>query len=151
MPTLDLRFLSPCLFVFMLTLITACTTPPAATDQTPDEPLTNTFWALESLRGSAVDVSELRSRPHLLFTDDGQVHGDTGCNRLRGEYGGNEQEFRFLSLGSTRMACPQSSVEAQFLSVLQDTAWLGIAGRQLVLKDEQGAELARFRAIRGER
>lgn len=135
----------------MLALFSACTTPPPAADQARDEPLTNTFWALESLRGSTVDVSALRSRPHLILTDDGRVHGDTGCNRLRGEYGGNAREFRFLSLGSTRMACPQSSVEASFLSVLQDTAWLGIAGRTLVLKDQQGADLAQFRAIRGER
>jgi heat shock protein HslJ len=76
-------------------------------------------------------------RPYLEFNDSQhRVSGNTGCNRVSGEYTADAATLRFGSLVSTRRACvadEANRLEAAFLSALERTTRFAISGGTLRL------------------
>lgn len=139
----------PSLVMICFTLaLAACGSAPSR--ELPAQPvsLTNTYWQLASVKGTAMPASGTGNNPHLIFQDDGQVRGHTGCNVLRGVYGQNNGQVRFLTMGATRMACSHAAAEAAFVAAMRDTRDLSIRGRQLFLQGPDGATLAVFEVLR---
>lgn len=101
-------------------------------------------WSLIELEGSAVAKD---SKAHLLFYP-GQVTrvaGNAGCNRLTGSLTlAGESGMKFLPLAVTRMACLETTVEPQFLKVLEKVNDWRISNKELLLY-EGDKLLARFR------
>ncbi|ULQ51065.1 META domain-containing protein [Flavihumibacter fluvii] len=101
-------------------------------------------WSLIELDGQAVASD---SKAHLLFSP-GQVtrvSGNAGCNRLSGSVAlAGESGLAFSPLAVTRMACPETTVEPQFLKALEKVNDWRIANKELYLYDGEKL-LAKFR------
>jgi copper homeostasis protein (lipoprotein) len=110
-------------------------------------------WRLVELRGSPIDGMELVAEPTLSFAADGStMSGNASCNSFSGAYAlksGNRIRFA-RQLAVTLMACPDMSVEAEFLDVLQtaDNYAIGSDGT-LSLNRARMAPLARFAPVEG--
>lgn len=138
-----LRYLVlPCLLV-----LAGCGATPTADLPAPEVTLTNTYWRLASVDGESPPTPREGNTPHLIFQDDGQVRGHTGCNILKGAYGQSDGQVRFLAMGATRMACPEAEAEAAFVGAMRDTRAMEIKGRKLYLRSADGSTLAVFDTV----
>lgn len=136
------------MMVCMFTL-TACVT--VTEDGAPESAgvtFTNTDWKLQHVGGESVNSDQYMQPPYIIFMDDGQVTGFSGCNSFKGRYGAVEGEFRFLSMASTRKACAGGTVELPFLTAMKLTASIEIKDDELVLLNGKGEALAIFEAER---
>ncbi len=139
----------PTILLACLLALAGCGSTPSRELPEPEVTLTNTYWKLVSLDAAPVSAPGPRGDPHLIFQDDGQVRGHTGCNILKGAYGQVDGQVRFLAMGATRMACANGTLEASFVAAMRDTRAMVIEAGQLYLKGENGNTLAVFDRIRG--
>ncbi|WP_166267711.1 META domain-containing protein [Marinobacter caseinilyticus] len=130
-----------------LTILGGCSTTDTQTTRRPDASLTNTYWKLLSVEGVDVRVVDNQREPHLIFLDDGQVRGHTGCNSLKGRYGASNGQLAFTAMAATRMACQDNSVETSMLIALQATTQAQIRGDRLILQSIAGDTLAVLGAV----
>lgn len=105
-------------------------------------------WALTELEGTTVTPTDPKRDAHLLFTP-GQVNrvaGSTGCNRLNGTFDlSGQNKIKFSPLATTRMACPNSETERQFLAALERADNYRLVDTFLLLNSGK-MQLARFTA-----
>jgi copper homeostasis protein (lipoprotein) len=105
-------------------------------------------WILVELRGQPVAVPETGRAPFMMLgREDSRVNGNASCNAFNGPYAiksGNRIEFA-RHMAVTMMACPDMSVETQFLEILgmADNYSVGEDG-MLSLNRARMAPLARF-------
>jgi len=77
----------------------------------------------------------------LSFQGGGRVNVRADCNRGSGSYEVNGAQIRFGAIALTRMACPSTSQDAEFLrSVVQANAFAMDRG-ELVLALSDGASM----------
>lgn len=114
-----------------------------------DEPLENTYWRLTYLGSGAVEAVENQREAHLvLHAEESRVAGSGGCNRLMGGYRLDGDALSFSQLATTMMACLDGmQTEHAFLSALEDVSAWEVTGKVLTLKDAEGGEVARFKAV----
>ena len=103
----------------------------------PDQPLVGITWGLTSIIDGdiASSVPEGASAT-ILFTADGQVQFDSGCNAGGGQYTVDGDSLHFAQIVSTTMACPdpRGSVESAVRAVLDgDPIKFSIDGTTLTL------------------
>ncbi|KAB0324461.1 META domain-containing protein [Janthinobacterium sp. PLB04] len=128
------------------------TTPDSAkpdTGLTPMYSLTNTYWKLTQLDGADVTMAPEQEREvRITLTDDGKVHGFTGCNRMMGGYTLTGNVLRFTQLAGTRMACPPllMQLESAVLANLNSVTGYRFEGEYLILLKD-GAPVARFESV----
>jgi heat shock protein HslJ len=131
-------------------LLTGCamTKPPeqpAPAPGKPAAPLTNTRWKLTTLRGEPVPV--MNREPFISFEESsGTMRGHGGCNTIGGTYTAAGNLVSITGIISTRMACPDMTVETGLINVLEATNVYAITGDTLVLRFD-GVEVARFEAV----
>ncbi len=78
-------------------------------------------WNIIEINGSAVVPAPNQEFPFIGFdTKNGKVYGNSGCNRLMGAFDVNAKsgQIDLGALGSTRMACPDMTVEQNVLAAL---------------------------------
>ena len=78
-------------------------------------------WNIIEINGSAVVPAPNQEFPFIGFdTKTGQVYGNSGCNRLMGSFDVNAKpgQIDLGALGSTRMMCPDMTVEKNVLAAL---------------------------------
>ena len=78
-------------------------------------------WNIIEINGSAVVPAPNQEFPFIGFdTKTGKVYGNSGCNRMMGSFDVNAKPgtIDLGALGSTRMACPDMTVEKNVLSAL---------------------------------
>ena len=114
----------------------------------PPAPLVNTFWRILDLGGSPVTLDADRREPFIVLRED-SFNATVGCNMMRGGYEAEGDTLTFGPAASTMMACPEplDGWERVLGQSLAAVARHRIAGETLVLFDEAGARLARFRAV----
>lgn len=91
----------------------------------PDLPLAGTTWTLESIvSGDSASSVPVGVTAALLFSADGTVAVQYGCNTGGGSYSTEGGAITFEQLAMTRMACrpPADGVEAAMLAVLNAEA-----------------------------
>ena len=78
--------------------------------------------------------------PTLVFGDDGQVAGHSGCNRLFGPFRDSGDGLALGPLASTRMACPPPlmALEAAFFAALEATTGYRLEAERLSLTGDGG-------------
>ncbi|MCX9156292.1 YbaY family lipoprotein [Niveibacterium sp. 24ML] len=121
----------------------------AAPDPAAPATLKDTYWKLELLGDTPVQVADKQREAHLVMHGEpSRVAGSGGCNRLMGGYVVKGNTLRFDKLASTMMACAGGmEQELRFMAALNKvTAWR-IEGQQLSLLDADGKPLARLRAV----
>ena len=82
----------------------------------------NGTWSVAAINENPVNDPEMKI---VIDVDEGKLHGNTGCNLLNGEFTTDMESanrISFQRIGTTRMACPDSSHEAEFVVALEDAA-----------------------------
>ena len=85
-------------------------------------------WNIIEINGSAVVPAPGQEFPYIGFdTKSGKVFGNSGCNRLMGSFDVNAKPgtIDLGALASTRMMCPDMTVENNVLSALSKVKKLG--------------------------
>lgn len=78
-------------------------------------------WNIIEINGTAVVPAAEQGFPFIGFdTKGGKVYGNSGCNRIMGSFDVNAKPgtIDLGALGSTRMMCPDMTVEQNVLSAL---------------------------------
>ena len=99
-------------------------------------------WVLSA----GIDVDGWESvAPSATFTDT-TVGGSTGCNRFTASYTVDGDSLEIGTIAATQMACvpPADAVERAYVDALERAAGWRSEDAELVLLDEDGAELLRF-------
>ena len=128
------------------------TTPDSAgpdTGLTPSYSLTNTYWKLTELDGAPVVMAPEQEREvRITLTDDGKVHGFTGCNQVMGGYTQAGTALRFTQLAGTRMACqpPLMQLESAVLANLNSVTGYRFDGEYLILLKD-GQPVAKYESV----
>ncbi|RAI89982.1 META domain-containing protein [Algoriphagus yeomjeoni] len=101
----------------------------------PLNSLKSNSWALSSLMGSGLDMSQFAGGvPSLSFLDDGNLAGFTGCNNFSGNFM-LEGTGLLLDPGAiTKKMCPGNG-EKVFISALTKVKELNISKDKLILLD----------------
>jgi heat shock protein HslJ len=72
----------------------------------PDLPLTGTTWTVDSIiAGDAVSSVPNGATATVIFSDDGTIQVDTGCNGGAGTYDVTDGTIRVLDFETTLMGC----------------------------------------------
>jgi len=105
-------------------------------------------WVLTELRGQPVEPGEHQRQAFLLLhSEESRLHGNSSCNTFNGSYAiksGWRIEFS-ENMAMTMMACPDMSLENQFVEILKmaDNYSIGDDGT-MTLNRARMAPLARF-------
>lgn len=109
-------FVSICLAGIMLAMFSCRSSKEAASLSSM-----NGEWNIIEINGSAVVPGQGQQLPFIGFdTATGKVYGYSGCNRLMGSFDVNAKAgtIDLGALGSTRMMCPDMTLEQNVLSTL---------------------------------
>jgi len=82
----------------------------------------------------------------ILLQPDGKLQALFDCNRGGGDYTIEEGKLSFGPLISTRMACPEGSLDALFMRDLQRVSSFFVRGGELYLEMPMDSGTLRFRA-----
>lgn len=102
----------------------------------------NGAWLVTGINGDDVDNPDVRL---VIDIPEKRIHGNTGCNILNGSLALDPQtpmSIQFMSLATTRMACPDNGVERDLLIALEEvtTTCAGKHGTARLL-DKKGKTL----------
>ena len=112
--------------------------------------LRGTAWKLQALQapeGPTLINPPGRPPELLLATDSERLSGNSGCNRLLGDFQLAGDQLRFKQLVSTKMACTADvmAFEQQYLKALNQVRQWNIDKRSLLLQDGAGRSLLLYR------
>jgi heat shock protein HslJ len=112
----------------------------------PDVPLTGTTWTVDSIiGGDAVSSVPNGAVATLVFTDDGRVEIDNGCNVGGGAYEVTGGTMRLSEIMTTLRACDaaQGQLEGAVMAVLNagEIAWAIDAGALTLMAGDDGIGL----------
>ena len=82
----------------------------------------NGSWAVTAIEDEPVDNPEMQL---VIDVDSGKIHGNTGCNILSGTMDVDMETANTLSFQdiiTTRMACPNPSLQTRLIVALEDAA-----------------------------
>lgn len=110
--------------------------------------LTNTFWALTWVDGSAVGEPKAEKEIHLMLEPhSGDARGFGGCNQFTGSYELDGRSLKFGALVSTQMYWAEyQQLEDRYFNALGRVASWKIFGELLELYDAKHELLAKFEA-----
>lgn len=106
--------------------------------------LAGTTWVLESLGGKAVGKT---AKPYTLQLNskDCRFSAYVGCNRIGGNYVmPSATGLAFVNVMATKMACPNSNSEEQFLEVLETVDAYEIKQNKLLVFNKTKTTVAVF-------
>jgi len=122
--------------------------------KTSDKPtFTSTYWQLVKLFDDEIDSDVMHRETYLLFSPLEYTHGEfkgaTGCNDILGKYKAASSELSFDTehIAMTRLACPDVSIESEFLQALKESKSWQIHEGYLALLDVNQTRIAEFKAI----
>jgi heat shock protein HslJ len=114
--------------------------------------LTETIWYLQNYLDGNESVQSTLEGTEItaIFTEDGNVSGIAGCNNYSGTYV-VDGEIIEIELGPlTMMFCDQPEgvmdQEASYLQALDSVTNFQIVGDVMVMQDESGQEVLKFKA-----
>jgi heat shock protein HslJ len=143
-------------FLLLVAMLTACgdddveTSTAQAGDETSSAPsLEGTSWLLSPDAPLGVAIENIGV---TAVFEDSTVSGQSGCNQYNGPY---QVDGSSLTIGpdlaTTTISCPppQTAVETAFLARLVDVAAFEIDGDALIMLDDAGETILRFREVSG--
>lgn len=112
----------------------------------PDLPLTGTTWTVDAIiTGDAVSSVPNGATATLVFTDDGRLEVDNGCNSGGGTYKVTDGQLRVSELMTTLRACdaPAAQLESAVMGVLNaaEIDYAIDAGSLTLMAGDQGLGL----------
>lgn len=121
----------------------------AATAATTNTELLETHWKLVELNGQPVTnpVGNQKEAFIMLTREGNKLTGSGGCNSMMGGFELMEgNQIKFSGVASTKMACPDMSMEDALGKVIAETDNYAINGKFLMLHKAKMAPLAKFEA-----
>ncbi len=105
-----------------------------------DTEFVNGYWAVVKIDGKKIDEEH---RPELVIDlPEMKIHGNTSCNIVNGSIyvdPDKNNSIQFQGLGVTRMACPEWSVQTEFLVALESVESVRrVNSKAIELLDEDG-------------
>jgi heat shock protein HslJ len=88
-----------------------------------------------------IDGVSFTSRATITFPEEGRVAGQAPCNRYFATQTEFYPWFGLTGIGATRMACPELTLEAEFLSALEDMTLAEVSGSTLILSNTDGRKM----------
>lgn len=147
------------LFTTVLALsFTSCETTQTTTNPPVGTPmvnsLTNTYWKLVELNGSALPATTVGDRNEIfmvLSSAGNKVVGNGGCNSFSGSFVSNSNgaTLNFSQLVRTKMACGALQLEDGLFKVLETTDSYTLVNNELHLTKNMGTPMAKFISIAG--
>lgn len=105
-------------------------------------------WTLCNLYTNSTEIAVPEDHtPAISFLKGGKIAGETGCNRLFGDFTIKDNSISFTNMGSTRMMCPQMEFENAYLTMLDNAASYLLKDDTLTLKDKEGNIIAVLKKI----
>lgn len=84
--------------------------------------LAETKWKLIKLNGKTVKQKGSKTNFIKINSSDGKFSAYAGCNNIMGSYAMPKvNSISFSEIGATRMACPDMSIENEFMRMLKET------------------------------
>jgi putative lipoprotein len=110
--------------------------------------LLDTHWRLTRLGEQLVENPVGANAVHIaLQSQNTNVTGNSGCNRMFGRYALENDMLKFDGLGGTKMFCEaRMDLEQRFTNALLSVMRWKITGTTLELLDERGTAVATFEA-----
>lgn len=111
-----------------------------------------TYWQLVELFDGVIDAEKMHRETYMHFSPllntHGKFKGGTGCNDLLGKYDAHyfQLSFDVDHIAMTRLACPESNIENDFLEALKQTKAWRIKEDTLLFLDANQSTVARFKA-----
>lgn len=135
-------------FFFIFTILTICTlscqTGKEASTAGKDMPLYETQWILTDIDGQP--IGEAPAKPFIIFSNDGKVSGNLGCNEFFGNCFVKKDKISIEYKGSTKKLCNKMETERAFTSALKkEISNYTITGDMLILRTKD-QEVLRFKA-----
>jgi putative lipoprotein len=123
-------------------------TPPPAIKTVISATLLDTHWRLTRLGELVVDNPVGANAVHVsMQSQNTNVTGNSGCNRMFGRYALENDMLKFDGLGGTKMFCEaRMELEQKFTNALMSVMRWKITGTTLVLLDDQNIAVATFEA-----
>ncbi len=92
-------------------------------------------WQIVDIQGQAISNDKAR----LIFTEQGTVSGNNGCNNVMGTYQPVHDHLNLSELATTRMACKGAAQQDAnaFTQALTHVEHFLVEGESLYLTDEQ--------------
>lgn len=108
--------------------------------------ITGKYWKLVRLNGKPVEAA--MKEPFIRFiAEDSRVNGNSSCNMFNGKFELLEgNRIKFSPFAMTKMACVGTSIENDFMQVLEKTTSYSLTENELLLQDEYETTLAKFEA-----
>ena len=120
---------------FMLSACTSSGRSPATLRSHDPSAIMGKTWQWQ---GTVTPVEKINvpqpERYTLRFDENGRVHARFDCNRGGGSYQILEGKISFGPLMSTRMACPEDSLDATFMKQLNDVNSFFVEDNSLFLE-----------------
>jgi len=101
------------------------------------------IWVLEKLNGKMVSTTDfIKELPNLeINSATNNFMGFAGCNRMNGTIFFERGLLRFTNIITTRMGCPGTNKEPEFLKALQSTTSYKVENMKLILSNPSGEKL----------
>lgn len=110
-----------------------------------DTELQSSYWILLSLQDQQFEDNPENQTAYIRFeSDNNELTGFTGCNRLTGRYSLTNGSLQLTNLATTRAMCPIIEQENLLMAVLKKVDSYEIAGDVLTLFHQKTA-VATFR------
>lgn len=106
-----------------------------------DEALLDQEWVITELDGTAFEIEK---DVVLIFTDEGRLAGNAGCNNIIGSYNVTEEgQISIGMVGTTMMMCDDASMEVErdVVTFLPTVTGYSLDGDKLTLQGEEGQEV----------
>lgn len=113
------------------------------------KPVAGTQWALQELNDKVVDrqSSDRTDRFTLTLGEDGRVSGRGDCNTFFAGYSLTDGKIAINNIASTRMMCPNQTLEDQYFRMLESAATADVDGEYMILRNGEGKIVASFRSV----
>jgi heat shock protein HslJ len=143
-----LLVLVACLSIVVITAACAPLPPPAAptaapaATAAPSNEITDIVWQWTTLKNKTTNETTTVSNPQnytITFRKDGTLSGKADCNNFTGTY--SQASGFSIKLGaSTMAACPEGSLDQQYLQLLSSVAAGGPDGQGNLALETAGGE-----------
>jgi heat shock protein HslJ len=127
---------------------------PAASNEKTDASgnameLLDTYWKLVEINGQPVtNPPANQNEAYIILKKEGsRIVGSTSCNAMTGTFVlGDGNSLTFSGVASTKMACPDMTLESEMGKAISMTDNYAIDGKFLMLHKAKMAPLAKFEA-----
>lgn len=98
-------------------------------------------WQVESITG----VNTLQTKPtmHLDLVEN-KISGKGGCNNYNGTATRDDFNIQFNGIASTKMMCPNETIEGAYFKALDKVKHFDIKGNILTFYDENDSKLITY-------